>query len=201
MHIGGIDLLLLILSSITYLPVTKEMIATSRVGKTIAQVEKKFVDSPNLQVISEKISKLKEEWTSSVKRNKVSKPAVKCVALSASIAHVVGFFSLHFCFRPQIVMIQLWERRQLRNDTERVQPRAQRRPQLQRNQRPMERKQFLHQNYFENPAHVPKSQKEHKKTRKTYRRPRKPEEEQKRDKKRKKRDLPQLTLRNLGLNP
>ena len=69
---GGIDLLLLSLSSLKRLPVSKELIAVSKIGKTIAQLEKAFPDSPNRSVIMENIATLKEEWTAYVKTHKVN---------------------------------------------------------------------------------------------------------------------------------
>jgi hypothetical protein len=49
------------------------MIASSKMGKAVVQAEKnkKFVDSPNLHVLKEKVTLLKDEWTRSVKTNKV----------------------------------------------------------------------------------------------------------------------------------
>lgn len=68
---GGFDLLLLILSSMRHLPVSKELISASKIGKTIAQLEKSFSESPNLPSIMANVTALKEEWTSYVKKNKV----------------------------------------------------------------------------------------------------------------------------------
>mmetsp|Transcript_11897 Transcript_11897/g.17170 ORF Transcript_11897/g.17170 Transcript_11897/m.17170 type:complete len:828 (+) Transcript_11897:61-2544(+) len=72
MKIGGIDLLLLSLSSLKRLPVSKELIAVSKIGKTIAQLEKAFPDSPNRSAIMENIATLKEEWTTYVKTHKTT---------------------------------------------------------------------------------------------------------------------------------
>ncbi len=62
---------MLILSSMKHLPVTKELIGASKIGKTIAQLEKSFSDSPNLPAIIANVASLKDEWTSYVKKNKV----------------------------------------------------------------------------------------------------------------------------------
>jgi len=70
--IGGIDFLLHLVSSVTFLPVTKDMVASSKMGKTVVQAEKskRFADSPNLEILKQRVERLKDEWTKSVKFNK-----------------------------------------------------------------------------------------------------------------------------------
>lgn len=70
--IGGVDLLLHLLGSIAMLPVTKEMVTTSKLGKLVASVEKHPIclGGMNENAIKERVSKVKEEWSASVKRLK-----------------------------------------------------------------------------------------------------------------------------------
>lgn len=70
--VGGIDLLLHLLSSICMLPVTKIMVTSSKLGKQVAHVEKHkiCVAGMNQKAIKERVSKVKEEWSASVKRMK-----------------------------------------------------------------------------------------------------------------------------------
>eukprot|EP00581_Thalassiosira_minuscula_P001952 CAMPEP_0183747954 /NCGR_PEP_ID=MMETSP0737-20130205/67521_1 /TAXON_ID=385413 /ORGANISM="Thalassiosira miniscula, Strain CCMP1093" /LENGTH=819 /DNA_ID=CAMNT_0025983671 /DNA_START=1075 /DNA_END=3534 /DNA_ORIENTATION=+ len=77
--VGGIDLLLHLLSNIIPLPVTKEMVTTSRLGKTVSSVEKHriCVGSANEAAIKSRIQQVKERWSASVKalKNNSSKNA------------------------------------------------------------------------------------------------------------------------------
>ena len=70
--VGGIDLLLHLLSSICMLPVTKTMVTSSKLGKQVANVEKHkiCVAGMNQKAIKERVAKVKEEWSASVKRMK-----------------------------------------------------------------------------------------------------------------------------------
>ena len=54
------------------LPVTKTMVTTSNLGKRVAAVEKHkiCVSGMNQKAIKERVSKVKEEWSASVKRMK-----------------------------------------------------------------------------------------------------------------------------------
>lgn len=63
------DLLLHLLSNIIPLPVTKEMVTTSRLGKLVSSVEKHTicVGSPNESAIKARINQVKERWSASVK--------------------------------------------------------------------------------------------------------------------------------------
>ncbi|KAL7548327.1 hypothetical protein ACHAWF_011613, partial [Thalassiosira exigua] len=67
--IGGMDLLLHLLSNIIPLPVTKEMVTSSRLGKLVSSVEKHkiCVGSANEAAIMSRIKKVKEHWSASVK--------------------------------------------------------------------------------------------------------------------------------------
>eukprot|EP00567_Pseudictyota_dubia_P000768 CAMPEP_0197466588 /NCGR_PEP_ID=MMETSP1175-20131217/65133_1 /TAXON_ID=1003142 /ORGANISM="Triceratium dubium, Strain CCMP147" /LENGTH=846 /DNA_ID=CAMNT_0043002637 /DNA_START=973 /DNA_END=3513 /DNA_ORIENTATION=- len=70
--VGGVDLLLHLLTSVAMLPVTKEMVTSSKLGKAVAAVEKHKIcaGSQNESAIKERIARVKEEWSASVKVNK-----------------------------------------------------------------------------------------------------------------------------------
>lgn len=70
--VGGVDLLLHLLSNISMLPVSKEMVTSSKLGKQVASVEKHqiCVGGMNETAIKERVEKVKEEWSASVKRLK-----------------------------------------------------------------------------------------------------------------------------------
>ena len=70
--VGGVDLLLHLLSCICMLPVSKEMVTSSKLGKQVAAVEKHkiCVGSMNESAIKERVSKVKKQWSASVKRMK-----------------------------------------------------------------------------------------------------------------------------------
>jgi len=70
--IGGVDLLLHLLGSIAMLPVTKDMVTSSKLGKLVAGLDKHkiCVGSMNEGAIKERVAKVKEEWSASVKRMK-----------------------------------------------------------------------------------------------------------------------------------
>ena len=63
------DLLLHLLSNISVLPVTKEMVTTSRLGKAVASLEKHkiCVGSMNEASIKSRVGQVKERWSASVK--------------------------------------------------------------------------------------------------------------------------------------
>jgi len=69
-RVGGVDLLLHLLNSISMLPVTKIMVTSSKLGKKVAAVEKHkiCVGGMNEQAIKERVSKVKEQWSASAKR-------------------------------------------------------------------------------------------------------------------------------------
>jgi hypothetical protein len=73
-NVGGVDLLLHLLGSIAMLPVSKEMVTSSKLGKNISAIEKHqiCIGGMNEKSIKERVSKVKEEWSASVKRLKVS---------------------------------------------------------------------------------------------------------------------------------
>ncbi|EJK45236.1 hypothetical protein THAOC_36153 [Thalassiosira oceanica] len=78
-RVGGMDLLLHLLSNIIPLPVTKEMVTTSRLGKLVSSVEKHTicVGSPNESAIKARINQVKERWSASVKARRNSANASK----------------------------------------------------------------------------------------------------------------------------
>ncbi|VEU41305.1 unnamed protein product [Pseudo-nitzschia multistriata] len=70
--VGGIDLLLHLLTNIAQLPVTKGIVKESGMGKAIGSIEKHriCVDSPNKVAIVERVNAIKEAWKVSVKVRK-----------------------------------------------------------------------------------------------------------------------------------
>ena len=70
--LGGIDLLLHLLSMITPLPVTKDMVTSSRLGKAVSAIEKDkiCVGTKNEAAIKNRISEVKSRWSASVKAQK-----------------------------------------------------------------------------------------------------------------------------------
>ncbi|KAL3804534.1 hypothetical protein HJC23_002573 [Cyclotella cryptica] len=67
--VGGMDLLLHLLSNIAPLPVTKEMVTTCRLGKAVVAVlkHKICVGSPNEKAISSRVQTVKTSWSEAVK--------------------------------------------------------------------------------------------------------------------------------------
>jgi len=80
--IGGTDLLLHLLDNIADLPVSKEMVTSSKIGKSVAAIEKDkmCVGSPNENAIRNRVSQVKEKWSASVKK-------MKKVAPTSSMTH------------------------------------------------------------------------------------------------------------------
>ncbi|GKY99620.1 hypothetical protein MPSEU_000916100 [Mayamaea pseudoterrestris] len=70
--IGGVDLLLHLLSNIASLPVTKSVVKSSGMGKLVGSLEKHsmITSSPNAAVVKERIQLVKDSWSSSVKARK-----------------------------------------------------------------------------------------------------------------------------------
>ena len=70
--LGGLDLLLHLLSMITPLPVTKDMVTSSRLGKAVSAIEKDkiCVGTKNEAAIKNRISEVKSRWSASVKAQK-----------------------------------------------------------------------------------------------------------------------------------
>lgn len=91
---GSIDLLLHLLSNIVHLPVTKNVVKTSGMGKAIGQIEKHplCVGSANETAITERVQQVKDAWNASVKHRKSSEapppppapPATVVVATASS---------------------------------------------------------------------------------------------------------------------
>jgi hypothetical protein len=73
-HIGGVDLLLHLLSNIVHLPVTKEAVKESGMGKAIGSIEKHPIcaGTPNEGVIRDRLLDVKNAWNASVKANKAN---------------------------------------------------------------------------------------------------------------------------------
>eukprot|EP00537_Pseudo-nitzschia_pungens_P006995 CAMPEP_0172356736 /NCGR_PEP_ID=MMETSP1060-20121228/1115_1 /TAXON_ID=37318 /ORGANISM="Pseudo-nitzschia pungens, Strain cf. cingulata" /LENGTH=836 /DNA_ID=CAMNT_0013077035 /DNA_START=71 /DNA_END=2584 /DNA_ORIENTATION=+ len=70
--IGGIDLLLHLLTNIAQLPVTKGIVKVSGMGKAVGSIEKHriCIDSPNKVAIVERVNAIKDAWKVSVKVRK-----------------------------------------------------------------------------------------------------------------------------------
>ena len=67
--IGGVDLLLHLLTNIIELPVTKSVVKDSGMGKAIGSIEKHQICSgtPNEAAVRERVDKIKAAWNKSVK--------------------------------------------------------------------------------------------------------------------------------------
>lgn len=67
--IGGIDLLLHLLTNITNLPVTKSVVKNSGMGKAIGQIDKHRICAGTLNegAIKERVKAIKDAWNKSVK--------------------------------------------------------------------------------------------------------------------------------------
>lgn len=90
--VGGVDLLLHLLTNIIPLPVTKELVTVSKLGKTVSSVEKHKVciEGANQSAIKSRIQQVKEQWSASVKALKnVSIPSLQIKTFSRL------FYSLH----------------------------------------------------------------------------------------------------------
>jgi hypothetical protein len=90
--VGGVDLLLHLLNNIIPIPVTKELVTNSKLGKTVSSVEKHIIcaASANESAIKKRIQDLKERWSASVKAMKsVSKYIQKEISF---VAHYSKFF-------------------------------------------------------------------------------------------------------------
>ena len=83
--IGGVDLLLHLLSNIEQLPVSKQMVTSTKLGKQINAVAKHriCVGTLNEKAIKERVDKVKQSWMVSVKKMK----AAAAASLSASGNH------------------------------------------------------------------------------------------------------------------
>mmetsp|Transcript_10086 Transcript_10086/g.11611 ORF Transcript_10086/g.11611 Transcript_10086/m.11611 type:complete len:871 (+) Transcript_10086:59-2671(+) len=70
--LGGIDLLLHLLTSISQLPVTKSVVKESGLGRAIGTIEKHKIcaGSPNEVAIAERVGAIKDAWHKSVKARK-----------------------------------------------------------------------------------------------------------------------------------
>jgi len=70
--LGGIDLLLHLLTKISELPVTKSIVKESGLGKAVGSIEKHRIcaDSPNKVAIVERVNAIKDAWHKSVKIRK-----------------------------------------------------------------------------------------------------------------------------------
>jgi len=71
--VGGIDLLLHLLTKISLLPVTKLIVKNSGWGKALGSIEKHRIcaDSPNKVAIVERVNAIKDAWRKSVKMHRL----------------------------------------------------------------------------------------------------------------------------------
>lgn len=72
--LGSVDFLLHLLSCIVNLPVTKNAVKESGMGKAIGTIEKHPIckDTPNEAAISKRVQDIKEAWNASVKARKAT---------------------------------------------------------------------------------------------------------------------------------
>lgn len=70
--VGGVDLLLHLLTNITHLPVTKSVVKESGMGKAIGSIGKNKIcaGTPNEGAIKERVSEIMANWNQSVKARK-----------------------------------------------------------------------------------------------------------------------------------
>jgi len=87
-RVGGIDLLLHLLSNIVDLPVNKATVKESGMGKAIGTIEKHSIckGTPNESAISDRVSSIKDAWQASVKARKSQAGA----ASSSTVASASG---------------------------------------------------------------------------------------------------------------
>lgn len=93
--VGGVDLLLHLLNNIIPIPVTKELVTNSKLGKTVSSVEKHIIcaASANESAIKKRIQDLKERWSASVKAMKsVSKYIQKEISFVATTRNFLSDF-------------------------------------------------------------------------------------------------------------
>jgi hypothetical protein len=86
--VGGVDLLLHLLTHIAKLPVTKSVVKSSGMGKIIGSLEKQPIckGSSNVVAINERIQLVKDNWNASVKARKSQDvPEIKPQAIEDSL--------------------------------------------------------------------------------------------------------------------
>jgi hypothetical protein len=73
-RVGAVDLLLHLLSCIASLPVSKDMVNSSGLGKLIGSIDKHSIcaGTANESAIKDRLTAVKERWSASVKLIKVS---------------------------------------------------------------------------------------------------------------------------------
>ena len=84
--IGGVDLLLHLLNNVEKLPVTKQMVTSTKLGKLINAVAKHkiCVGTLNENAIKERVEKVKQAWMASVKKMKAAAAAASSISSSSS---------------------------------------------------------------------------------------------------------------------
>ena len=92
--VGGVDLLLHLLTNIIPLPVTKELVTVSKLGKTVSSVEKHEVciEGANQSAIKNRIQQVKEQWSASVKALKNVSIHISSNTLLSRSFHLVFVF-------------------------------------------------------------------------------------------------------------
>lgn len=83
-NVGAVDLLLLLLTNITDLPVTKSIVKQSGMGKAIGSIEKHSIcaGTPNESAIMDRVQGIKKAWNASVKARKEKVSLFRIVLLA-----------------------------------------------------------------------------------------------------------------------
>lgn len=88
-NLGSVDFLLHLLSCIVSLPVTKDAVKESGMGKIIGTIEKHPIckGSPNEAAIAKRVQHIKESWNASVKSRKATESTSDITNTSSKRAH------------------------------------------------------------------------------------------------------------------
>jgi hypothetical protein len=82
-QVGGVDLLLHLLDNMCMLPVSKEMVTSSKLGRQVNQITNndmcKNMDDNNKKSIKQRVDKVKSAWKASAKLLQVSRSTNICL--------------------------------------------------------------------------------------------------------------------------
>lgn len=82
-EVGGVDLLLHLLDNMCMLPVSKEMVTSSKLGRQVNQITNndmcKNMDDNNKKSIKQRVDKVKNAWKASAKLLQVSRSTNICL--------------------------------------------------------------------------------------------------------------------------
>lgn len=82
-QVGGVDLLLHLLDNMCMLPVSKEMVTSSKLGRQVNQITNndmyKNMDDNNKKSIKQRVDKVKNAWKASAKLLQVSRSTNICL--------------------------------------------------------------------------------------------------------------------------